>query len=363
MRSLTAGLVSLVGLLSAVSPAMAQYRMVPEWSNTHAGGRPARVLLLNSAGAIVAADWIPDAGSASTYDLMNPKVALQVNSEVWVVDQVADSIFRFSVSSSSPPIYLSKITGGMDNIRGAAVINGEVWVTNKGTANGAPGQAIVRFDTNGAPLGNIPLGAVDPFDVAAFGNEVLVSDIAGDQIVRYSTSGAFLGVFHAGGGVGIDFPQQILVLGPNQVMVAGFSTRPGLYTYDGAGQQTSFVSTARGINGISTISGETDDLIYSESTIFAGIYRRDTETGNTTIVLDGPQFHYITELNLLPCSCTDYDGDGDVGTDADIEAFFACLGGNCCATCGPADIDGDGDVGTDADIEAFFRYLGGVPCC
>jgi hypothetical protein len=62
-----------------------------------------------------------------------------------------------------------------------------------------------------------------------------------------------------------------------------------------------------------------------------------------------------------PCS-TDFDGDGDVGTDADIEAFFACLAGNCCVTCAPADFNGDGDVGTDADIEAFFRVLAGQPC-
>ena len=58
----------------------------------------------------------------------------------------------------------------------------------------------------------------------------------------------------------------------------------------------------------------------------------------------------------------DFDGDGDVGTDADIEAFFACLGGNCCLTCSTADFDADGDVGTDADIEAFFRVLGGGAC-
>jgi hypothetical protein len=62
-----------------------------------------------------------------------------------------------------------------------------------------------------------------------------------------------------------------------------------------------------------------------------------------------------------PCTA-DFDGDGDVGTDADIEAFFACLAGNCCPTCGPADFNGDGDVGTDADIEAFFRVLAGNPC-
>ncbi len=64
------------------------------------------------------------------------------------------------------------------------------------------------------------------------------------------------------------------------------------------------------------------------------------------------------------CGTADFDGDGDIGTDADIEAFFACLGGNCCATCFPggADFNGDGDVGTDADIEAFFRVLAGGNC-
>ncbi len=64
------------------------------------------------------------------------------------------------------------------------------------------------------------------------------------------------------------------------------------------------------------------------------------------------------------CGTADFDGDGDVGTDADIEAFFACLAGNCCANCFSlgADFNADGDVGTDADIEAFFRVLAGGPC-
>jgi hypothetical protein len=60
------------------------------------------------------------------------------------------------------------------------------------------------------------------------------------------------------------------------------------------------------------------------------------------------------EARLCPA---DFNADGDVGTDADIEAFFACLAGNCCASCGTADVNGDGDVGTDADIEAFFFSL------
>ncbi|HYE63226.1 MAG TPA: CHRD domain-containing protein [Phycisphaerales bacterium] len=64
------------------------------------------------------------------------------------------------------------------------------------------------------------------------------------------------------------------------------------------------------------------------------------------------------------CGPQDFNGDGDSGTDQDIEAFFACLGGNCCDTCfcQGSDFNGDGDIGTDQDIEAFFRVLGGTPC-
>ena len=64
------------------------------------------------------------------------------------------------------------------------------------------------------------------------------------------------------------------------------------------------------------------------------------------------------------CGSADFNCDGDTGTDADIEAFFTCLSGNCppmpCIS--TADFNGDGDIGTDADIEAFFRVLGGGAC-
>jgi hypothetical protein len=72
--------------------------------------------------------------------------------------------------------------------------------------------------------------------------------------------------------------------------------------------------------------------------------------------------HYV---GVAPgCGSADFNCDGDVGTDADIDAFFACLGGNCPpAPCsGNADFNGDGDVGTDADLEAFFRVLAGGAC-
>jgi hypothetical protein len=72
----------------------------------------------------------------------------------------------------------------------------------------------------------------------------------------------------------------------------------------------------------------------------------------------------IGAYELARCGSADFNCDGDTGTDADIEAFYACLAGDCPpAPCGStADFDGDGDTGTDADIEAFFRVLAGGNC-
>jgi len=78
-----------------------------------------------------------------------------------------------------------------------------------------------------------------------------------------------------------------------------------------------------------------------------------------------PARGYMVRLRgLVSCGSADFNCDGSVGDDGDIEAFFACLGGGCppipCAS--TVDFDEDGDTGTDADIEAFFRVLAGGTC-
>jgi hypothetical protein len=72
----------------------------------------------------------------------------------------------------------------------------------------------------------------------------------------------------------------------------------------------------------------------------------------------------INVARVRHCGTADFNCDGSIGTDADIESFFACLSGTCppppCTN--NADFNGDGSVGTDADIESFFRVLSGGPC-
>ncbi len=89
--------------------------------------------------------------------------------------------------------------------------------------------------------------------------------------------------------------------------------------------------------------------------------------GETTLIdfsaIPGNQFVTIPPPGPA-CGTADFNCDGDVGTDADIAGFFACLSGSCppppCTN--SADFNGDGDTGTDADIEAFFRVLSGGHC-
>lgn len=59
----------------------------------------------------------------------------------------------------------------------------------------------------------------------------------------------------------------------------------------------------------------------------------------------------ITNSSCAP----DFDCDGDVGTDRDIEAFFACLAG----TCPQPPCDSEAPEGEYPDIESFFRALAG----
>jgi hypothetical protein len=106
---------------------------------------------------------------------------------------------------------------------------------------------------------------------------------------------------------------------------------------------------------------------------WVGVYCQNLGFGRVDLRYSGAAYqtcagHAIpagaVELQIPVCDSVDFDCDGDTGTDADIEAFFRCLAGDCpAAPCtNDADFDNDGEAGTDADIAWFFSVLGGGPC-
>jgi hypothetical protein len=136
------------------------------------------------------------------------------------------------------------------------------------------------------------------------------------------------------------------------VLTCGYNNRPYCYY--------SYPALADG----PTASGSVISGAATPTLIISGVHRTDATEYFCVIRRDSCNSVSSASVALtIAGTCTaDFDGDGDVGTDLDIEAFFACLGGTCCPTCGPADFNNDGDVGTDQDIDSFFRVLGGGSC-
>ena len=79
-----------------------------------------------------------------------PKDVLQVGDEIWVCDQVGDRIDRFDISGNH--LGVIGAGGGLDNVRGMGIVGDEVWLSNAGTANGAPGNATIRISFDGEIL-------------------------------------------------------------------------------------------------------------------------------------------------------------------------------------------------------------------
>ncbi len=111
------------------------------------------------------------------------------------------------------------------------------------------------------------------------------------------------------------------------------------------------------VPGCGLVQARIDNLLVSDSVLI-----RVSQSG--TVAPSPGSVGTLTITARPACGTADFNCDGDVGTDADISAFFACLSGICpplpCTN--SADFNADGDTGTDADIEAFFRVLAGGSC-
>jgi hypothetical protein len=100
-----------------------------------------------------------------------------------------------------------------------ALINGVVYVTNDGTANGATADSLVLLDTSGNHLSTVALtNTVSPFGVMAFQGDILVSGSSNSQdVFRYTLAGAPVGTFHDS--ATLNFVNQISLASDGNVWV------------------------------------------------------------------------------------------------------------------------------------------------
>lgn len=205
------------------------------------------------AGAILLTSWLPSQVSAQGVVLMpdstnnrlvafdpvngsvlnsdmfalasgTPVDAIQVGNEIWVSEQVGDRVSRWSFTGD----FLGEIggaAGGLDNVRGMALIGNTVYVTNSGTNNGAPGAAVVMYSTSGSLLGSFSTGglAPSPFAVLPHQGGILVSSSsADDDIHRFTLTGTSVGTFH--NSTSLNFVEQLGFSTNGSILAAGFSS-------------------------------------------------------------------------------------------------------------------------------------------
>jgi hypothetical protein len=272
------------------------------------------------------------------------------------------------------------VAGGFSTAGGVAANRLAVWNGSSWTAFGGAGPSGGGSDvlcTLVMPNGDLFIGGTFTF----------IDGVSANRIARWDGS-----VWHALSS-GINNAVLRMTAFHGDVIATGQFTSAGgwpmynsITRWNGSDYVQVPVTNTGDIGPIATLSN--GDLLVGSASNGNGIKRWDG-TNWTTVGTPGANgsdnFHVyalaglasgdivaggdFTKMNGRPAASfaryavpsADYNRDGSVGTDADIDAFFACLSGQCCPQCTP-DFNGDGAVGTDADIEAFFRVLSGAPC-
>lgn len=255
----------LLSLLFSIQTAAQEYIMVVQ--------KPYVVALDANTGDVVN----PQAIDLSSLVITTPKAVKQIGNEIWLTEQLDDFIYRFDLDGN----YLGEIFGSMDNIKGLENVNNEVWVTNAGTANGAPGEAIVRLDSDGNYLGAYDTNGNSSFDILNTGTDVYISFIhQGSPVQRWDYEGNYIDDIVPPGT--LNFAQQLDLTASGDLLVGNFSSPAGIYLFDGTtGNQLQYWPQT-GVRGVM----ETHDgsILWSNS---SGIHRLNPATGVSTMILSG----------------------------------------------------------------------------
>ncbi|HYE61828.1 MAG TPA: M1 family aminopeptidase [Phycisphaerales bacterium] len=209
--------------------------------------------------------------------------------------------------------------------------------------------------------------ALDPLDWVLNTAKTAESHQNGPPVVLTTSPAPSATLIAAPTSVQVTFSEAVTVA-PGAITLTGpGGTIPGSQTYTAGTFTATFTPTQPLTPGDYTVSvsGVTSNLtgLTLDGDIPGTMLVNQPALPSGNGVAGGPA-SFTFSIQGSTCGTADFNNDGDIGTDQDIEAFFACLGGNCCPGCytGGADFNADGDTGTDQDIESFFRVLGGGNC-
>ncbi|MGO4709778.1 T9SS type A sorting domain-containing protein [Chryseobacterium sp. 2TAF14] len=251
-----------------------------------------RVLLLNLAdGTVINPNFI-DLTSQATGTI---KGITQVNDKIWITDQTNDKIYIYNLAG----VYESSITTGLDNVRGINVVNNEVWVANDGNGNGSTADSIIRYTTSGTFIGTYPAPNTSIFDILDNKNGVVyVSGLDTNGIQKLNYSGASLGNLVAPGV--FQNLQQINFLANGNIVAAVFQNHSGSGNNAGVyvlsptnGSIINYYPVGTGnLRGV--IEAGNGNILYTTG---SAVFSINTTTGVQTQMVTG-QFQYMTKAMI-----------------------------------------------------------------
>lgn len=255
--------VALAAMAACAAVSSGQYIMMPDSTNN------AVVLFDPFDGSVVNSNYFATVGGTTVH-------AMQVGNEIWISEQLGDRVSRWSLTGDS----LGAISGGLDNIRGMELARDTVYVTNAGTGNGAPGPAIVMYNTSGFSLGSFGTAGLSPspFGILEHGDNMLVSSSSGgDDIHEFGLDGWDVGTFYEGS---LSFFEQLAYASNGDILAAVFSSNViARFDSDGVLLGTFAASGARGVMELGN-----GNIMWTNG---SGAHIYDVNSGGDTLIYAG----------------------------------------------------------------------------
>lgn len=312
-------------------------------------------------GSLVSDNYVPDDGQ-----MVQPRQCVRLPSGAWFIGEpgfgLGCSASDGVIEHSAPGVFVRRVqdqSTGICDVNAICLRDGKVWIGRGDSvvnaAGGLSGIYSMNLDGTGLALVSRPPTMGCLRGMAPVPGGFVVSDYStsasgpANRLLKISTDGQSVTVFHQPEAGGMTFPQQVSPLPNGGVVVAAFSGNPGLYFFnaDGTPATPSYYRTQgptwtlispRGCYPLEngkvlyaggTVVGVVDPVMQEEFIIVNAVSPTGTAIAN---------FSAISRIDIASCP-PDFDGDGSVDGN-DLGFLLAAWGPGG----GVADLNGDGFV-------------------
>ena len=328
-------------------------------------------------GALISDNYIPDDGQ-----MAQPRQCVRVPSGIWYIGEpgvgLGCSASDGVIEHSAPGVFVRRVqdqSTGICDVNAICLRDGKVWIGRGDSvvnaAGGLSGIYSMNLDGSGLAVVSRPPTMGCLRGMAPVPGGFVVSDYStsasgpANRLLKISTDGQSVTVFHQPEAGGMTFPQQVSPLPNGGVVVAAFSGNPGLYFFNADGTPgtpsyyrtqgpTWTVISPRGCYPLEngkvlyaggTVVGVVDPVMQEEVIIVNAVSPTGTAIAN---------FSAISRIDIAQCPA-DFNDDGSVDGN-DLGFLLASWG----SSGGSADLNGDGSVDGN-DLGSLLAAWGPCP--